>query len=602
GPAGLGPPWFYLLGRLQPGLTVKTADPQIQILAEHLANVYRPNLYPGKFTATLQTFADSAVGKFRRTLFTLLAAVGLLLLIACANVANLLLARANVREREFAIRSSLGAGWWRVARQLFVESVALAFLGAAAGCVFAWGALKLLVALLPQDMFPDEAIIGLNIRVLIATVGVAVCTALFFGLVPIIGLRRDTSDALKVGGREHSDSRRGQLRNAFIACEVAISLLLLAGAGVMMRSFLKERAVALGINPQHLLTAEIFLTKGHRTVEQQSRFERELVDQLRQKPGVLDVAATTDFLPFGGALTEFEVPGKLPSQQSEGQFALINPDLFRALRVPLLAGRNLTQADLTGKHKIVVVNQAFVEKFFPGEDPLGKRVQVTTLLHLPEPLNDAWFEIAGVAANFKNRGVRQPVLPEAYVPYTVSGLGGFCLIMRTVGDPQALAKQVEGVALTLDASTVVRHMRTMEEGLENQEYAKPRFVLEIFAVFASLGLLLVSAGLYSILSYTVSQRKREMGIRLALGATPSDVQALVIRTGMRFVLIGIGIGLLASLVCLRFLESQIWGVTTHDPVTLAVVVALLILVGIAACYIPSLTATRVDPALTLRAE
>ncbi len=599
--AGVAPPWFYLLGRLKPGLTVKTADPQIQILAEHLARVYRPNLYPSKFNASLQTFADSSVGKFERTLFTLLAAVGLLLLIACANVANLLLARASAREREFAIRSSLGAGWWRVARQLFVESLALAFLGAAAGCMFAWGGLKVLVAVLPRDTFPEEAVIGLNVHVLVATIAVAVCTALFFGLVPALALRRNASEGLKAGGREHSDFRRGQIRNGLIVCEVAISLVLLAGAGVMIRSFLRERAVALGLNPQHLLTAEIF-QKGHRTVEQQARFERELTSELRGLPGVLDVATTTDFLPFGGAAMEFAVPGKSHSQQSEGQFAMIDPDLFRALRVPLLRGRNLTETDVIGKHRVAIVNQALVDKFFNGEDPIGKRLQVTTLLHLPEPLTDAWFTIAGVTANFKNRGLRRPVTPEAYIPYTVSGLGGFGLILRTAGDPETLAKTVEGAALTLDGSTVVRHMRTMEEGLENEAYAKPRFALQIFSVFASLGILLASAGLYSILSYTVSQRKREMGIRLALGATAADVQALVIRSGMRFVAIGIVMGLLASFVLLRFLQSQIWGVTTHDPVTLVGVVGILIFVGIIACYVPSRSATRVDPALTLRSE
>ncbi len=600
--SGFAPPWFYLLGRLKPGFTTKTAAPHVQILAERLARVYRP-LYPRKFAASLETFADASVGKFRRTLFTLLAAVGLLLLIACLNVANLLLARASVREREFAIRSSLGAGWWRVAWQLFTESMALAFLGAASGCLFAWGALRALIAVLPQDTFPEEAVIGLNTRVLLATVAVTVGTAVFFGLVPVMsGLRRDINSALKAGGREHSGFRRGRLRDLLVVSEVAISLVLLAAAGVTMRSFLRERAVPLGINPQHLLTAQVFLTKNRRTVEQQARFEQDLIRALRRLPGVLDVATTTDFLPFGGAPTEFDISGKHHSEQRNGQFAIVDPDLFRTLQVPVLRGRNFSETDVFEKHKVAVVNQAFVEKFFRGENPVGRRVEVTTLQHLPEPVKDPSFEIIGVTANFKNRGLRQPIVPEVFVPSTISALGGFSLMMRTAGDAHAFGKIIEGTALTMDGSTVVRHIRTMEDGLENEEYAKPRFGLEIFSIFAVMGMLLVSVGLYSVISYTVAQRRRELGIRLALGATAAEVQAMVIGTGMRLVAVGIVAGVLVSFLLLRFLQSQIWGVTAHDPVTFAAVAGILVLTGIAACYFPSLLASRVDPAFTLRSE
>jgi predicted permease len=592
-----------MLGRLKPGLAVRTADQQIQILADRLAHVYGRDLYPSKFQAGLQSFADSAVGKFQRTLFTLLAAVGLLLLIACANVASLLLARVSTRKREFAIRSSMGAGGWRVVRQLFIESGLLAFLGAATGCLFAWGGLKALIAVLPPDTFPDEAVIGLNGRVLAATVAVAVTTALFFGLIPMLGgLRQDVNEALKSGGREHSAFRRTRLRSLLIIGEVAISVVLLTAAGVMMRSFLHEREVRLGINPQHLLTAQVFLTKGHRTVDQQAQFNRELTSALRNVPGVLDVATTTDFLPFGGAPTEFAVNGQPHSAQLSGQFAMIDPSLFQTLQVKLLRGRNMTNADLFGKRMVALVNQAFIEKFFRTEDPIGKWVQVTTLQHLPQPTANPSFEIIGITANFRNRGLRQPVMPEVFIPYTVSGLGGLVLMLRTAGDPEALAKTVEGAALTLDGSTVVRHMRTMEQGLDSEAYAKPRFGLEIFSVFASLGILLVSAGLYGIMSYTVSQQKREMGIRVALGARPSDVQLLVISTGMRFVAAGVLAGLLASFLLLRFIESQLWGISTHDPATLIGVVGILGIIGIAACYLPSLSATRVDPALTLRSE
>jgi putative ABC transport system permease protein len=281
---------------------------------------------------------------------------------------------------------------------------------------------------------------------------------------------------------------------------------------------------------------------------------------------------------------------------------MIDASLFRTLGVSLLRGRSLTDSDIFRKRMFVVVNQALVDKFFRDKYPIGQQLEVTTLAYLPQPLRNPLFEIVGVVGNFKNRGLQQPVIPEAFVPYTISALGGFSIILRTVGNPEALAKAVEGTALTLDGSAVVRHIRTMEQGLEDESYAKPRFGVEIYAVFASLGLLLVSAGLYGVMSYTVSQRKREMGIRVALGATAGDVQRLVIRTGMHLVAIGILAGLLGSFLLLRLIRSQIWGISAHDPVTLGGGAGILIVIGLAACYVPSIVATRVDPARTLRSE
>jgi putative ABC transport system permease protein len=294
---------------------------------------------------------------------------------------------------------------------------------------------------LPHDIFPDEAVITFNWRVLICAVAVAVTTAIFFGLVPVLGgLRRDLNESLKSGGREHSGSRRKRIRNLLIVCEVAVSLVLLAGAGVLMRSFLHEREVHLGFDPQHLLTAEIAFTKTNRTVGQQARFIGELTTALQSLPGVVGVAATSDSTPFGGASTEFATSNNAHSGKAEGQFALIHPNFFRVLGVPLVRGRNLTEADVAEKRMLAVVNQAFVDRFFRGQDPLGKRIQVTTLAHLREPVSNPWVEIIGVAANFKNRGVRQPIVPEVFVPYTLSGFGGFSLVVRRVGNPLALRK------------------------------------------------------------------------------------------------------------------------------------------------------------------
>ncbi len=601
--ASLGPPWFYLLGRLRKGVSVNAADRQINLVAERLARKYRPNLYPSRFHVELESFADSSIGQFRRTLFLLLAAVGLLLGIACANVASLMLAKMNGRRREFAIRSSLGAGWWRVVRQLFLESCLVAFGGTAAGCGVAWIGLKILVAILPQDTFPDEAVIGLNMRVLAATVVISAITALFFGLIPLLGgLRQDLNEAVKSGGRAYSGYRRSRFGNLLIVFEVAVSLVLLAAAGVTMRSFLREREVQLGFHVPHLLTAQVSLTKDNRSVQQQVRFIRDFTASMHSVPGVVEIAITSDVPPFGGAMTEFAFAGRTHSEQPDGMFAMISPNLFRTMGIPLLRGRTLTEADLQGKHMVAVVNQALADRIFGRGDAVGQTIEVTTLAHLPEPVRDPRVEIVGVVANAKNRGVRRPALPEAFLPYTVSELGGFSAIARTVGDSDTLGRTLERKVLSLDGSAVVRRTRTMEQALDQDEYAKPRFGLEMFAVFALSGILLVSTGLYSVMSYAVSQRRREMGIRMALGATASNVQTMVIRSGMRFVAVGIATGLALSFLSLRMMRSQVWGIAAEDPNTLIVAMMILVVVGVMACYLPSLSAARVDPAETLRSE
>jgi putative ABC transport system permease protein len=597
------PPWYYMLGRLKPGLDAATADRELQQLAERIAPSYRPNLYTNHFVVNLQRFVFASTEKVGRTLYMLLAAIGLLLLVACANVANLLLARVSSRKRELAIRTSLGAGWWRIVRQLFLESALLASLGAAVGWAFAWGGLKALVAVLPPNTFPDEAVIALNARVLLATAGVTVLTALFFGIVPLLGgLSQDVNDALKSGGYGQTGFRRAHARSLLIICEVAVSLVLLSAAGLTMRTFLREREVQLGIAPDHLLTAQVSLTKSQRSVDQQARFIRNLTTTLQGVPGVFDVATTTDFLPFTGAQTALTSSTNIHAGQAEDQFALVDPTFFRALEIPFLAGRNLTEADVAGKHMVAVINRALAKKFFPHQDPIGQRLQVNTLAYLPQPLANPWVEIVGIVSDFKNRGIRQWVIPEVFLPYTLSGLGGFALIMRTGGDPHSLSRTLESSALSMDGNAVVRRIRTLQDALEAEVYSRPRFGLRIFVVFCSLGVLLVSAGLYSVTAYAVLQRRREMGIRIALGATSADVQTLVISAEMRAVGVGILAGLGLSFLSTRLLAGQLWGISAHDPLTFAAVIGILIMVGLAASYIPSLAAMRVDPVETLRAE
>ncbi len=595
--------FVFLLGHLRPGLTISAAEPNIRILARRLSQTY-PKLYPKQFDARLQTLADGVVGKFKETLYTALAAVGLLLLIACANVANLLLAKATGREREFAIRSSLGAGRWRVVRQLLIESALLALLGAAFGCLFAWLGLKALVAALPAFTFPDEAAISLNLRVLALTVVVALLTALLFGLVPALGsFTRNLIDPLKASGRGNSGFRRGRLRQALIVSEVALSLVLLTGAGLLMRSLTLEMSTDLGFQqPQKLIVSHIALGKRYKGTDQQVRFARDVTDRLVALPGVVSASAALDFPPFGGINTDFEVAGKTHSEKWKGQMGFVDAPFFRTVGFRLLRGRFLTETDLVNKRKAVVINEALAKKYFPAEDPIGKQIELLGLKELPEPIALPWFEIVGVSSDIKNHGVREDVLPEAYGPLTIAGVGQYMVYLRTIGTPGPLVKQMEGVVLAADKNVHPEETETIDVALDKYEYAQPRFALQIFSVFAGIALVLVAIGVYSVVSYTVSQQTREIGIRMALGATRANVRALVLSSGMRFIGFGIATGVIAALLLLRLAKSQIWGVSTYDPITLSAVILMLAAVGLAACYVPSQRAIRVDPLVSLRDE
>ena len=413
---------------------------------------------------------------------------------------------------------------------------------------------------------------------------------------------RNLSEPLKAGGRGNSGFRRGRMRNVLIVCEVALSLVLLTGAGLLMRSFMVQRHVDLGLRPDKLLTTQVFLGKKYKTADQQSRFFRELMPRVQQLPGVVSASAALDFPPFGGVDTDFEAAGVTHSEKWKGQMAFVDTQFFSTVGTQLLRGRILTEADIAGKRKVAVVNHALVAKFFPGQDALGKQIQLTALEKSPEPVANPWFEIIGVTSDVKNHGLREAVLPEAYAPYTLSSYGGFVVYLRAAGKPKALATALEGAVLAMDKSVVPQQTNTVEEALDLFEFAKPRFGLELFAVFAAIGLILVSVGVYSVVSYTVSQQSREIGIRMALGASAGNVRNLVMRAGMRFILAGVALGIVVAFFLMRLVASQVWGVSTHDPLTLLGVVAILMAVGIAACYVPSLRATRVDPLVSLRYE
>src|SRR6266852_312886 len=434
---------FVLYGHLRPGLDVRAAESELGGLAKQLSAIY-PRSYPAQFTVRLDGLGYIAVGKFRTVLLTLLAAVSLLLLIACANVANLLLARATVRQKELALRMTLGAGRWRIVRQLMTESMLLSLAGAAAGCLFASAALNGLIALIPLYTFPDEAVISINREVLLVTVGVAIATAFVFGLAPALASARgDLNEPLRAGARGNTGFRRGRIRHALVAGEVTLSMLLLTGSGLLMRSFFLEREIDLGIRTSHVLTTGLTLPAArYGTTDSQARFLRELLPRVEALPGVISAASALNYPPNGGNTTEFDVPGVGHFERWKGSFVLCSRQYFQTIGLRLLAGRLPTADDENGKRKVAVINQSMARKYFGRQDPLGQPLMISALKNAPEPIANPRFEVIGVVSDMKNQGLREGVAPQAFIPYSVAGYGQDVILMHTVGDPAALNRSL----------------------------------------------------------------------------------------------------------------------------------------------------------------
>ncbi len=592
---------LIIYGHLRRGVTPHAAAAEILPLVNRLAKVY-PNEFPQRFRIQLASLIEETVRDYRKTIYTLVGAVGLLLLIACANVSNLLLAKATAREKELAIRMSLGSGRGRVVRQLLVESLLLALSGAAAGCFLAWAGLKGLNASLPMWMFPDEAVISENTPVMLATVAVAMMTGILFGLVPALSAsHRDINEILKMGSRGNSGSRRGRMRNLLIVSEVALSLLLLTTSGLLMRSFVRQQHIDLGIRSDHLLTTRLSLpAPQYKSTVSQVRFLRELEHRIAAHPGVISAGIATDLLPYSTLSTEIDVPGATHREHWVANMAGYTRQMFPTLGIRLLAGRLLTEADENGRRRVVLINQTMAAKYFRGQNPVGQRVLLTALKNAAEPVDNPWFEIVGVVSDSKNDGTRKEVSPEAFLPYTIEGFGTYELYVRTVGKPDAMIPELTTTILSMSPSVIPQYAWTMDRVLEVTEYSRPRFFTLLLGVFAIIGLSLVTVGVYSVISYTVSQQRLEMGIRMALGASPGSIRSHVVSGSLRFVCFGAVAGILLTISFSRVIASQVWGVAWYDPVTIGAVLVLLVSVGVLAAWIPSVRASRVAPIVCLQ--
>jgi putative ABC transport system permease protein len=597
--------WFFL-GHLKHGVTMKQAQADLAILATHLAQKY-PKEYPKHFSVEVQTLAELVVGRFRTTLFIVLAAVGLLLLIGCGNVANLLLARATAREKEFAIRAVLGAGRWRLVRQLLVESLALAIGGGILGILLAWGGLKSLIALTPPEIIPAEAVIRLNLAVLLYTVTVSMLTVLVFGLLPALqAARKDLNDPLRDSGKGVAGGfRHGWLRNGVVIAEVALSLVLLVGAGLLMRSFVALHEVHLGLQPDHVLVVRLPLPKDrYKTAGQLISFYRTLLQRLKALPGVVDATETSTLPPYGGIRSEIQIPGKTHSEEWNTMFQLCSEGYFPVLKIQFVQGRAFTEAEVNGARKLAVINQTFAQKYFGAENPLGRQVRISFLEKAPDPVREPLFEIIGVVADVKNQGLQDPIIPEMWVPYTVTGSFERGILVRTANEPLGMLNAVRQEIWATDGNVALTLTGTLEGYISQFSYAGPRFGFFLLGIFASIGLVLVTIGVYSVLAYTAARRTHEIGIRMALGAGGGDVLRLVIRMGLKLVLAGvlIGLGISLSLSKLLVAGAQLWGVSPYDLRTLVGVPMLLLLTGLVACWVPARRAARVDPLVALRYE
>lgn len=594
----------WLLARLKPGVTLKGASADLEVIARRLATIY-PKDYPKNFSVTTRSLADQVVGQFRVMLFALMAAVSMLLLIACSNVANLLLARATAREKEIAVRAAMGASRSRLVLQLMVESFILAGAGCLAGFLFAYGGIKGVIAAMPPGLIPAETVITLNPRVLFFSLAVTAATTVLCGLAPAFhSVRGELQNRLKDSGKgTQSSSRHGRFRSGLVVSQVALSIVLLVGAGLMMRSLFALQHVDLGITPDHILVARTPLPKGrYDTADQKRIFFRQVLQKVTALPGVAAATETSTLPPYGGIPSEVTVPGKTHAEAWNSIFQLCSEGYFPTLGIRLLRGRLLTESDVESARHVIVVNQTLARNFFGKEDPIGKSIKFNLLDTMPESPKDAYFEIIGVVADAKNRGLQEPPQPEAFMPYSVSGAFERGVLVRTAVEPLSMLLDVRREIWSVDRGVALTFTGTLEGYLEQFSYSQPRFGLILFGVFASIGLVLVAIGIFSVMAYSVSLQTHEIGIRMALGAQQGMVLKMILRKGLLIIAFGILIGEVASLGLTRLVQSQIWGVSAHDPVTFGAVLSVLVLVGILACLVPAHRATQVDPLVALRHE
>lgn len=583
------------IGRLKPGVTLAQAQADTDLIARRMEELY-PDTNTG-YSLRLVSLPEQLVGNIRPTLLILFGAVGLVLLIACANVANLLLVRAAAREKEIALRTALGAGRLRIVRQMITESILLALMGGALGTLLAVWGVELLVKL-SADSIPSTAQVNIDLRVLAFTLGLSVLTGILFGLAPALRTSRLVlSESLKEGRRSSGDgATRNRTRNVLVVIESAVAVVLLIGAGLLIRSFIQLQQTNPGFDAHNVLTMRVDLPREkYSKPEQTGNFFTQLESRVGGLPGVERVGLITE-LPLTDQRSDmpFVVEGRppaSPAQRMSLDFRLINEEYFGSLRIPLLRGRNFTEQEARQSARVVVISDLLATNIFPNEDPLGKRLVMA--------FDEKPFEIIGVAGDIRHRAMERDPLPAMYVPSIQAS--GMNLVIRTQGDPASLSAAVRKEVQAIDPDQPVAAVRTMDE-LVDRSVGASRYRTTLLGLLALVALVLASTGIYGVVSYSVAQRTHEIGVRMALGARRIDVLKLIVRQGMTLVVIGVAVGLAGAIALTRVMASLLFGVTAKDPMTFTVVGLLLATVALVACYVPARRATKVDPLVALRYE
>jgi putative ABC transport system permease protein len=561
-----------------------------------------PNSVGKAWTLKVKTLNQLATGNVRPALLVLLGAVGFVLLIACANVANLLLARVTSRQKEVAIRTALGADRWVLVRQLLTESVLLALAGGLLGLGIAYWSVRTLVAIVPNIPRANE--LGINGSVLAFTLGLSVLTGLLFGVVPALQTSRtNLHETLKEGGRTGSADVSGRvMRRVLVVGEVALAMTLLIGAGLLIKSVGKLQHVSPGFDPDRLLTFDLSLPNAKYpsdTVRQQ--FFQSMIDRVSHVAGVVS-AGGTSVMPFGGSWStgSFNVEGyqRAPNQPGPwGDIRIVTPDFFRTMRIPLLQGRPFGTQDIRGSQNVAIVDEEFVAKYYRGQNPIGKRVYFSD-----EPKDSDYITIVGVVGHAMHEGLDAKPRIQMYLPYAKSSnIASMSVAVRTTGDPLLMTRAVREAIHTVDKDMPLSNVKSMDDLLESS-LGQRRLSMILLAAFSGIAMLLASIGIYGVLAYSVTQRSRELGIRMALGAARGRVLRLVIGQGMVLALIGIAIGLVGAVALTRLLAAQLYSITPTDPGTFVGVSFLLATIALIATLVPALRATRVDPVVALREE
>lgn len=591
-----------LIGRLKAGKSVSEAESELSLIAGRIEQQFNDShAGTGVRIVSLQ---EEVVGNVRPVLMVLLGAVGFVLLIACANVASLLLTRSLSRQKEVAIRSALGASRWRVVRQFLTESLLLALAGGAAGLLIAFWGVPALVAVLPQSQLnamPFLRSLQIDSGILAFSFVLSLFTGLVFGLAPAVqSSRLDLNEALKEGGRQTSAGAGHRLRSAMVVTEIALAVVLLVGAGLMMKSLFRLLQTNVGFNTENVLTMTVILPPAKYTQSaQQVNFNAQLRERVQSLPGVIG-AGTVNILPGnGGNTTRFYIDGDpipAPGQETEGNIRTVSDDYFKALGVPLIAGRSFDARDSEDATPVVIIGKTVADRMFAGRDPIGQRLRYSSIQGDPDL-------VVGVVGDVKITGIDEAIRPVLYYPFRQSPSTFSNLVVRTNSDPNALAGSIRGVVRDLEGDAAILNVRTMEEMIAQTPASfMRRFPALVISIFAGVALLLASIGIYGVVSYSVSQQTHYIGVRMALGARPADILKMVLKQGLMLALLGVVIGVFAALGLTRLLSAMLYQVGARDVSTFAIVSISLFVVALVACYLPARRATRVDPLTALRYE